>query len=203
MKSNRVSSLFAGAVLLVGAGNLTLAQDAPDDPLTQTRYASRVWIFHCVTNAAPEPEFIFLPEGVEPPTFEGELPAEVGCSLLDSYDPDVIASGRLMTVINERMWLEEAIFEFVLHTTGRTYRLSDWVETVSHRNNGATYRVRSVLREDQFGDSLEYDVRFMRRTPDLCLEPSTGALMQCPDRTTMFIVSLPDPGIIAILDFRP
>jgi hypothetical protein len=203
MIRDRVSPLFVGAALLVGAGNLTLAQDALDDPLTQTRHASRVWIFHCITDAPPEPQVIFLPEGVEPPTFEGELPAGVGCILLDSYDQDVIAEGRLMTIINERMWLEEAIYEFVLHTTGRTYRLSDWVETVSHRNNGATYKVRSRLREDQFGDSIEYDIRFMRRTPDLCLEPSTGELMDCPDRTTMFIVELPDPGITAILDFRP
>jgi len=71
-----------------------------------------------------------------------------------------------------------------------------------HSEYGHVYHVRSLLRENAQGHALKYSVRFVRRTPDLCIEESTGLEMACYDRTTMLSVELGE-GVSALLDFRP
>lgn len=166
-----------------------------------TRELRRAIVVHCTSDGPVNPPVVYLPEGVEPPPVVGELPPGVSCLVTDTSTSADYWEGRLLTYTDESNAIEQAIFDAVVVSGGRTYRISDWVDMLGHEANGALYRAESAIREDSFGARLRYPIRLLRRTPDLC-EASSGEVVECRDRTTVIVVELA-PGVVATLDYRP
>lgn len=187
-----------GVILL-----LLLFAGAVSADVVVERELARATIIHC---KAPAAEVVYLAEGEEPPAVEG-TPVDVGCVVLDTRSDDLMFGGKIRTVSADDGVMRELLMELTVTqrygSTIRTYRLADWADALSYEANGARYKMRSVLRSDEDGDPLEYQIDFLRRAPDeweVCVN-GVCEVQDYPDRTTLLVIDLA-PGVVATLDFR-
>ena len=174
-----------------------------DNSTLVERELKRAVVTHC-RSTVTTPTVVFLPDGTEVPAVSGDpLPAKTDCVVSDSKINGVFLSGSVLIWSDDNGVITEMLFDADVVSNGnQRYRVSEWGETSHHQGNGAQYTLESKLAQDRNGAPSVFTVAFVRRTPDFCMESTSGEVADCPDRTTLMQVNVA-PGITALLDYRP
>lgn len=173
-----------------------------------TRELARAAVIDCRADQQI-PVYIDLESGQEAaPIVVGAPPAE--CRIFDSY-VDAQADGVLDVISGPDGAIESLSYFADIEAPGVEYHLADSAVALWYEPNGASYMVESTqVGTDEvlhFSPAppegiypIRYEVKFLRRTADLCQE-STGVVAACPDQTTQLIRQ--DGSLVFILDYRP
>lgn len=165
-----------------------------------TRQLARVQVVHCAADYVV-PEYIFLVEGQEIPTWEGE-PVTVGCAVRDTYVESSNHEGEITTWTTEgTYYIEKLAITVKVHFDTITYRYGDYSETIDATENGALYVMKSLSQVDRLGDPVINEYTLLRRTPETCWLEDLEITYACRDPATIVSWQLAE-NIMVIADFR-